>query len=127
VVDVHLVVQCERVVTPAPVVADPRPAVDDQRVDLELAEARGHREAALSAADHEHRRIAVFIGRFLFPEVEPVRTREIARVRPALRAPAADVLFEFLQLVERGEQGPRFRFLVVPCFGEEPENATSSA
>ena len=113
VVDVHLVVQRERVVAPAPVVADARPAVDDQRVDLELAEARRRREPALSAADHENRGVAIFIGGALLPEIEPVRTGEIARIRPALRAPAADVLFELLELVERREDRPRTRCVFI--------------
>ncbi len=61
-VDVHLVVQDERVIAIAPVVADARLAIDDQRIDAQLLEARGDRKPGLSAADHEHGRVAVGIG-----------------------------------------------------------------
>src|SRR6185436_3989527 len=50
-VDVHLVVQRQRVIALAPVVAGARPAVDDQGVDLALAEARRNRKACLPAAE----------------------------------------------------------------------------
>src|SRR6266568_3811999 len=43
----------------APVVADACVAVDDQRVDAKLLQARGNRETGLSAADNEHGGIAV--------------------------------------------------------------------
>ena len=55
----HLVVQRQRVIALAPVVADARLAVDDQRVDLQLLQARRDRKPGLAAADHQHGRIAV--------------------------------------------------------------------
>ena len=57
----HLVVQDQRVIALAPVVADARFAVDDQRIDLQLREARGDRKPGLSAADDEHSRVAIGI------------------------------------------------------------------
>ena len=41
VIDVHLIMQNEGVIALAPVVADPRFAIDDQRIDAQLSEARG--------------------------------------------------------------------------------------
>jgi len=41
VIDVHLIMQNKGVITLAPVIADPRFAIDDQRVDAQLGEACG--------------------------------------------------------------------------------------
>ena len=56
VIDLHLIVQRQRVIALAPVVADARLAVDDQRIDLQLLQPRRDRKPGLSAADHQHGR-----------------------------------------------------------------------
>src|SRR6185295_16273907 len=96
----------QRVIALAPVVAGARPAVDDQGVDLALAEARRNRKACLPAADHQHRRLGVFELALPLAQIEPVRAAEVARIRPPLRAPPAGVLFAALELLERGEKRP---------------------
>ena len=123
-VHVHLVVQRERVVALAPVVADARPAIDDQRIDLQLCKARGDREPGLPAAHHEHHRIALVVRLGRSPLRQPVRRGEIARVRPALGSQAADLFLVALQLVERREQRPRSRFLIV---GRQTQHAAALA
>ena len=102
----HLVVQGQRVIALAPVVADARLAVDDQRVDAELRQARGDRKPGLPAADDEHGRVAVGVCGGGFPQVEPVGPAKIARVGFAWRPRSADLLLEPLELVERREQRP---------------------
>ena len=84
-VDVHLVVQDQCVISLAPVVADARFTVHDQRVDPQLREARGDRKPGLSPADDEHGGIAVGIFGGGFPEVEPIGSAKIARIGLALR------------------------------------------
>ena len=86
VIDVHFVVQRQRMVALAPVVADALMPVDDQRVDAELMQPRGDRQSGLAAADHEHRRIAVGIGALAGETVEPVVGAEIARCDCPVRA-----------------------------------------
>ena len=76
----RLVVQDQRVITFAPVVADARFTVHDQRIDLQLREAGGDRKPGLSPTDHEHRRIPVDILGGGFPEIEPVGATKIARI-----------------------------------------------
>ena len=89
-IDVHLVVQDQRVITLAPVVADARFTVDDQRIDAELREASGDRKPGLSSADDERFGIAVGIFGGGLAQVEPVRAAKVARIglalRPRLRA-----------------------------------------
>ena len=82
----HLIVQDQRVIALAPVVADALFAIDDQRIDLQLREARGDRKSGVSAADHEHIRVAIGIFGGGLSDVEPVGTAEIARIGLALRA-----------------------------------------
>ena len=53
------VVQAERLVAVAPLVAGPRVPVDDDVVDAELAQPRTERDAALAAADDDDVRLAV--------------------------------------------------------------------
>ena len=59
VVDLDLVVQRERVVALAPVVADALVLVDDERVDADLPEPGRDGQTRLAAADDQHRRLAV--------------------------------------------------------------------
>ena len=76
-VDLNLIMQRQRVVALAPVVADAGRAVHDQGVDLQLAEAGGDAKPGLAAADHQHGRITVGIFSRGVPQVEPVRTAKI--------------------------------------------------
>ena len=123
VIDLHLIVQRQRVVAVAPVVADARLAVDDQRVDLQLRQPRRDRQPRLPAADHQHVRVAVRIGLRRLAQVEPVRPAEIARIALPGRARAADGLLVALQFVERGEQGPGLHAL---ARGDEPHHAAAA-
>ena len=94
----HFVVQRQRMVARAPVVADALVAVDDQRVDAELMQARGNRKSGLAAADNEHRGLAIVIGARLAQPVGPVLGAEIARAVGL--GPDAECLFvssEFFQ------------------------------
>ena len=75
----HFVVQGERVVALAPVVADALVAIDDQRVDAERAEPRRDREPRLAAAHHQHGRIVIGVGRALWrwsSQFSPPKSRE---------------------------------------------------
>ena len=120
----HLVVQRERMIALAPVVADARLAIDDERVDVERLQSRGDGEAGLAAADDENFGIAVGVGGGRQALVEPVGAAEIARVGFAGRAArAADVLLVALDLVERGEQVPGFEFAAV---GGEADDAVAA-
>ena len=123
----HLVVQDQRVIAVAPVVTDAPFAVDDQRVDLQLREARGDRKPGLSAADNEHGRLAVDIFGGGFPEVEPVGAAKIARIGLALRPRSPDLLLEPFDFVERCEQCPRFQRVAIVGIGGEPQNSVAAA
>src|SRR4051812_20866116 len=105
-IDVHLVVQRERVVSAPPVIADARPTIDDQRIDAELRQARSDRKPGLSAADDQHLRMALAVIARGFPQVAPGRTAESARIAMAARSATADVLLVAFQLIERGEKRP---------------------
>ena len=80
VVDLHLVVQGQRVIAVAPVVTDALSAVHDQRIDLQLPQACGDRKPGLPAADDEYDRIPLDILGGGSPEVEPVGAAKIARI-----------------------------------------------
>jgi hypothetical protein len=82
---VHLVVQDQRVIPLAPVVADARFTVHDQRIDAQLRQARGDRQPGLSPADDEHRGVAVAVLRGGLSQVEPVGSVKVARIGLALR------------------------------------------
>ena len=77
-VDLDLIVQRQGMVAHPPVVADPGIFIDDERIDAQLAQAGGHGEAVLAAADHQDRRIAVGEGARLVALVQPVQAAEIA-------------------------------------------------
>ena len=127
VIDLHLVVQGQRVIAVAPVVADARLAIDDQGVDLQLGEPRRDRKPGLAAADHQHGRIAIGIRGRSLAQVEPVRSAEIARIGLAGRTRAPDVLLVPLDLVERGEQRPRLWRVAVGGIGREPHDPVAAA
>ena len=107
VVDVHFVVQCQRVIARAPVVADTRMAVDDQRVDAELMQARGNRKPGLSAADHDHRRVMVGIRARLGKAIAPVRSAEVADAVAGLGRTVFQFLLVTPELFKRGDDCPR--------------------
>ena len=78
-INVNFVVQRQRVIALAPIVADARVAIDDQRVDADLLQPRGDAEPGLAAADDQHRRIAVAISALPRETVGPVLGAEVAR------------------------------------------------
>ena len=127
VVDLHLIVQRQRVIALAPVVADPRLAVDDQGVDLQLLEARGDAQPGLAAADHQHRRIAVGIFGLGLAQVEPVRAAKIARIGVAARPRDAELFLKTLQFFQRRQQRPGFQPAAVAGIRGQPHNAVAAA
>ena len=123
VVDVRLVVQRQRVIALAPVVADARMAVDNQRIDAQLPEPRGDRQPGLAAADNEDGGIAVFVGARSVAAVEPVLGAEIAgAVRIVIVAPFERffVAADFLQV---GRKRPRQQLPGRLRVGHQPRHA----
>jgi hypothetical protein len=84
VIDVYFVVQRQRVVAFAPVVADAFVAVDDQRIDAERMQPRRDRQPGLAAAHDEHRRITVGEGALLGEAVKPVLGPDVTGVADGL-------------------------------------------
>ena len=103
------VVQAERLVAAAPLVAGPGVLVDDDRRDAELPQPGAERDAALAAADDQRRR-AGWRSRARAAS----RSRRSSQVSPvavgavlgALRAAVAGRLLVALELVQGGEQRP---------------------
>ena len=93
VIHVHLVMQGERVVAPPPVVADARPAIDDEGIDAELAKPGGDRQTRLAATDDEHVRVAAAVVARGLAQVGPGRSAEVAGVAVTARPAAAGALF----------------------------------
>ena len=102
----HFVVQGERVVALAPVVADALVAIDYQRVDTQRIEPGRDRESGLAAAHHQNRRVVIDIGRRLAPLIEPVLAAEVARVALGVAHRARPAVGIAVQFLERGEQRP---------------------
>ena len=105
-IDLHLIVQRECVIARAPVVTDARFAVHDQRVHIQVAQARRNRQAGVAAANDQHIGVTVGAGGVGDAPVKPVRPLKIARVRLTARPAAAGVFFKAFDLVCGGEQGP---------------------
>jgi hypothetical protein len=119
-VDMHLVVQSQRVIAVAPVVTDALFTVHDQRIDPQLTQARGDRKPRLPPAHDQHDRISLDILGRRFPEVEPVGTPKIARVGAALGPRSPNLFLEPFDFVERREQRPRFQLIAIPGVGDQP-------
>ena len=79
-IDLHLVVQGQRVVAVAPVVSNALFTVHDQRIDVQLSQACCDRKPGLPPAYDQHNRIPLDILGGGFPEVEPVGTPKIVRI-----------------------------------------------
>ena len=124
VIDLHLIVQRECVIAQAPVVADARASVDDQRIDAECAEPRRDGKTRLSAANDQHIRVTIRESRHRLALIEPVRPAEVARVRLPARPQRPGALFVSLQLVERGAECPCFHAVTAV---DEADNATAAA
>ncbi len=127
VIDLHLVMQRQRMVAIAPVVADARLAVHDQRVDLQLLQPCGDAKSGLSAADDQNGRIAVGIFGSGFPQVEPVGAAKIARIGLAAGPRYSELLFKTFQFVERREQRPGFDGVAVAGIWNQPQNPAAAA
>ena len=91
-IDMHFVVQGQRMVAFAPIVADPFVPVDDQRVDVELTEPGGDVETGLPGTDDNDLWIAIFICLCGFALIEPIRSPEVSGVRFGLWPVPADFL-----------------------------------
>jgi hypothetical protein len=127
VIDLDLVVQGQRVIALAPIVADPRLAVDDQRVDLELLQPRGDRQPGLSAADHQHIGVAVGIFGGGLAQVEPVGPAEVARIGLSAWTCMALLLLEALQFLECRQQRPGLQPVAIAGIGDQPHDAVATA
>src|SRR5258705_9071933 len=107
----------------APVVADARLAIDNQRVNLQLLETCRDRKSGLSATDHQRDRIAVGIfGRGL-AQVEPGGAAKIPRIGLALRPRSSLLLLKTFQFVERCEQRPGLEPVAIADVGYQPQNS----
>ncbi len=126
-IDLHLVVQGQRVIPLAPIVADPRLAIDDQRVDVQLLQPRRDRKPGLAAADHQHGGVAITVVARGVAQVEPVRPAEIARIGLPPRPRRAELLLKAFQFIERGEQRPCRQPVAVGGIGDEPQDAAATA
>ena len=108
VVDLDRVMQCQRVVAVAPTVADPRPLLDDERVNAELVQSRGHGKPGLRTAHHQHRWLWPIVVLRFAPHIFPVVAAEVARVGGTARTVTADRLLKPRQLLKRRGQHPGF-------------------
>ena len=61
-INVYVIMQNQCVITLAPIVADPRFAIDDQRIDTQLYKGCGHRKPGLSSTDNQHGGITVSVA-----------------------------------------------------------------
>ena len=116
------VVQAERLVAVAPLVAGAGVLVDDQARHPQLAQPGPEADAALAAADDEHvglRRRAQALGLGL-AALLPRGAALVGAVLGAARPPVALGLLEALQLVERGEEGPRAVGAVLLLQAQQP-------
>ena len=103
------VVQAERLVAAAPLVARSRVLVEDDRRHAELAQARAEADPALAAADHDDVRlagVAELLGLAL-ALLEPGRAPAVGAVLHPVRPVRPLGLLVALELVEDGEQRPR--------------------
>jgi hypothetical protein len=78
VVDVHFIVQRQRMIARAPVVADAFVPIDDQRVDAKLMKARRNRKSGLPATDDEHGGVTFRKGALFLQTIGPVLRAEVA-------------------------------------------------
>ena len=105
-IDMHFVVQGQRMVAFAPIVADPFVSVDDQRVDVELTEPGGDVETGLPGTDDNDLWIAIFICLCGFALIEPIRSPEVSGIGFALWSVPADLFFMAFQFLECGVKSP---------------------
>ena len=127
VVDLHLVMQRQRMVALAPIVADALFAVDDQRIDVQLLQPRGDREPGLPAADDENSRIVFGIAGGVFAQVEPVGAAKIPRIGAATRACDAELLLKSLEFAELGQQRPRLELVAVVSIRDQPDDTAAAS
>ena len=127
VIDMHFVMQHQRVVALAPVVADVFVTVDDQGVDVEILQPRGHRQSRLTPADHQHGGIAVGIRAALTQPVQPVLAAELpsAAIRLHLRRQGPRRLS--VQCVQRSQQVPREQSMRVVRVGHQAQHPDARA
>ena len=107
------VVEAERLVAAAPLVAGPRVTVDDDGRDAELAQPRAQPDAALPAADDDDvglRGDPELLGLAPAP-LEPALAIGLGAVRDTARPGRSAGLLVAFELVERGEQRPGLALL----------------
>src|SRR5262249_184772 len=116
----------QRVIAFAPVVADARFTVHDQRIDAQLRQARGDRKSGLSPADDEHRGVAVVVLRGGLAQVEPVGSVKIARIGLALRPWSSEPFLVSLHFVKRRQQRPGLERVAVIGIARESQHAAAA-
>ncbi len=126
VVDLHLIVQGQRVIALAPVVADALFAIDDQRIDIQLLQAGGDAQAGLSAADDEHGGIMIVVSSRGFSQIEPVRPAKIPRIGVAARTLGAELLLKTLELAKLRQQRPGLWRVAIVGIRDQPDNSAAA-
>ena len=126
VIDLNLIMQRQRMVALAPIVADTLLAIDDQRIDVQLFQPRGDGKAGLAAADHEDGRVAVGIGGRCVAQVEPVGAAKIARIGVAARAIDAELFLKTLEFAKLGQQCPGFQPVAIVRIGDQADDAAAA-
>jgi hypothetical protein len=126
-IDVGLVVQDQRVIPVAPIIADTLFAIDNERVDLQLAEPRRGGQPGLPASNDQDGGIAVCICGGRNPFVEPVRAVKVARIDLALRTPPAGPLFVSLEFFKHRQQRPRLWRSAAGRVRDKTQNAAAAA
>src|SRR5690606_28309080 len=114
----------QRLIAVAPLVAGPGVPVDDERGDAELTQSCPERDTALPATDDEHIRLGVGAeARVLgLPAFEPRHSLGIDAVLGAGRPPLAARFLVPLELLQRREECPRLRSVLV----DEPNEADTA-
>jgi hypothetical protein len=127
VIDLHLIMQRQRVVALAPVVADPGLPIDDQRIDPQLLQPRRDRKPGLAAADHQHIGIAIGILNRGLTLIEPVGASEIPRVGLAARPRNSLLLLISFQFIECRQQRPGLQPVTVAGIRDQPQNPAAAS
>ena len=88
---------------------------------------RRDRKPGLSAADHQHDRIAVGIFGGGFAQIEPVGPAKIARIGLAARPRRSELFLKTFQFIERRQQRPGLQRVVIAGIGDQPHDSAAAA
>ena len=109
------VVQAQRLVAAAPLVAGPRVLVDHQTGYAELSQPGAEGDPTLAATDDQHVGVGADaeLGVLPLAALEPRRPVPVGTVLGSHRTRVTARLLVALELVHRGEEGPRLRLAVL--------------